>query len=180
MANIANQPEIWLPVLGYEANYEVSNLGRVRSNDRVLELRSGVFMTMQGRVLKLATKGKGYLYASLTKDLKQKTLRVHRLVAAAFWGPSGLQIDHLNGVKSDNRLCNIEYVTAYENTIRRKLPGKTSSYLGVHWASLVGKWRASIKSGKKCICIGYFTNEEEAAEAYKKVASELYGLDKAG
>lgn len=100
--------EIWKTIPGYEELYEASNLGRIRSLPRA---------TTNGRVLKLYCNSKnGYMYVSLSKDNVQKSRRVHRLVMAAFNGLNdGLQVNHLNGNKADNRIDNLEYCTQSEN-----------------------------------------------------------------
>ena len=95
--------ENWLPVVGYEGLYEVSDLGRVRS------LRSG-------HLLKMAT-NRGYPRVGLNKDGNARAVRVHILVAAAFIGPrpDGQEVCHANGVKTDNRVTNLRYDTHAEN-----------------------------------------------------------------
>ena len=103
--------EIWKPVLGYEGLYDVSNLGRVRNMAR----RSG---TKPLRILKQEPMHRGYLCVPLSGKGIRKLCRVHRLVMAAFVGPSpdGKHVNHINGDKRDNRLENLEYLTASENT----------------------------------------------------------------
>jgi hypothetical protein len=111
--------EKWLPVVGYEGLYEVSNFGDVRSLERVAE-RSGPTgdVTVSSRVLKPHVTPKGYLRLQLKKDGLAKNHQVHRLVATAFLGaPQGRrdQVNHLNGDKQDNYLGNLEWVTPSEN-----------------------------------------------------------------
>lgn len=102
-----NRDEEWRPVKGYEGLYEASNYGRIRSLPRA---------TTSGRVLKPHTNGRnGYVYVCLSKENVRKTLRVHRLIAEAFWGTSGLQVNHKDGCKTNNRLDNLEYCTQSEN-----------------------------------------------------------------
>lgn len=94
--------EIWLDIAGYEGAYQVSDLGSVRSKNRILKGSPG---------------SNGYLTVGLHKGTSQKTFPIHFLVAQAFLGsrPSGLQINHINAVKSDNRLVNLEYCTPSKN-----------------------------------------------------------------
>lgn len=97
--------ETWLPVVGYE-NYEVSNLGRVRS-------------LASGRVLRPYKERDGYLRVKLSKNRKTKMHRVHRLVAMAFIpNPLGLPIiNHKNERKDQNFVENLEYCDyRYNNT----------------------------------------------------------------
>lgn len=100
--------ECWRPVRG--GHYEVSDLGRVR---RAVPGNG----TWPGRILKPKRDKDGYLLVSLSIDGQISTEKVHRLVAEAFIGPypTGLQVNHRNGDKTDNRVNNLEYVTAKEN-----------------------------------------------------------------
>ncbi len=105
--------EKWRPVVGYEGLYEVSNLGRVRGLDRLDSLGREV----KGCIRKLGTDKDGYKQVCLTKDRKQKLCKVHRLVSVAFIGdPEGMQVNHIDEDKTNNRVDNLEYVTAMQNT----------------------------------------------------------------
>ena len=99
-----NYKEIWKDIPEYEGVYQVSNLGRVRS------LKWG-----KQRILKGGKNPKGYSLASLCKDGNVITNKIHRLVMLAFVGESDLQVNHINGIKTDNRLENLEYCTGPEN-----------------------------------------------------------------
>lgn len=102
--------EYWRHVPGYEGLYEVSDFGTVRS----LNYRhSG-----KRKELKPGKGSNGYEHVSLYRDGVQKFFSVHRLVLEAFNGsiPEGLQIDHINGVKNDNRLANLRVVTPKDNS----------------------------------------------------------------
>jgi hypothetical protein len=109
--------EEWLPALGWEGYYEVSNLGRVRSLSRLTRYR-GRWLT--GRILRLKLDDWGYLRARFCVDMKQRQVRVAGLVAHAFIGPRppGMTIDHKDGNKLNNAASNLEYVTNKENTRR--------------------------------------------------------------
>lgn len=106
--------EEWRPVIGFETHYEVSNMGNVRSIDRLLKNRNG-FTLMPGRRLKPRCNRGGYLMVALSKDNKVKACTIHRLVAAAFHGSSDLTVNHRNHDKLDNRAENLEYMTFAEN-----------------------------------------------------------------
>lgn len=108
--------EIWKPVLGYEGLYQVSNLGRVKS---VATSGPGIGKG-KGRkdVIISVEKRNGYLSFGLSKNGKVKTGLVHRLVWEAFNGPipEGMQVNHINEDKTDNRLQNLNLMTPKENS----------------------------------------------------------------
>ena len=112
-----SKQEKWMPIKGYEGLYEVSDCGRIKSLPR------NNFKTV--RVLKpLINSRNGYVYVQLCKNNKAKAFRVHKLVIEAFTGIQldgydvNKQIDHINGIKTDNRLENLEIVTQSENVKR--------------------------------------------------------------
>lgn len=110
--------ELWLPVVGYEGFYEVSNIGRIRSVDRVVP-HPHKPLTLKGK-LRAASNVLGYKGVILSRDGKNTGHRVHRLVATAFIphpNSEHLQINHKNGIKNDNRVENLEWVTAQSNSI---------------------------------------------------------------
>lgn len=101
-------PEEWRPIPGYEALYEVSSIGRVRSLPRA---------TTSGKIRKLRLNRHGRYDINLSADNRTRTFNVHVLVALAFIGPrpDGYDVRHLNGDRTDNRLANLGYSTHSEN-----------------------------------------------------------------
>ena len=102
------EKEIWKDIKGFEGLYRVSNLGRVKSLKRPYRLKE--------KILKpLITKG--YYQVELCKNSIAKFYKVHRLVWEAFNGsiPENMQVNHLNEIKTDNRLENLNLMTAKEN-----------------------------------------------------------------
>lgn len=104
--------EIWRPVVGYEGWYSVSNLGKIR-RDRINSYTSGGIMKTRIII------DKGYEQVNLCRDGVRQEFKVHKLVAAAFIGPrpNKYQINHKNGIKTDNSADNLEYLTASENQL---------------------------------------------------------------
>jgi len=98
--------EIWKDIEGYEGLYQISNLGNVKS----LYFEPPI-------ILKSSKDSRGYLYVVLSKNGKQKIGRIHRLVASAFiCNPKNKpQVNHIDGVKSNNTVKNLEWVTNAEN-----------------------------------------------------------------
>jgi hypothetical protein len=113
--------EIWRDVLGYEGLYQVSNTSRIKS----LRRRG----TIKDLFLSPCLNGSGYEVISLHKEKKQKIAFVHRLIAAAFIpNPKNKpNINHINGIKSDNRLENLEWCTQKENLIHAHKTGLKSA-----------------------------------------------------
>ena len=88
--------------------------------------------------------------------------------------PDGIEIDHINGDRLDNRRCNLRLCTHRQNLRNRKRQDNGSSrYKGVHKSA--GKWRAMIGYDGKLYHLGYFADEEEAARAYNAAATEHFG-----
>jgi hypothetical protein len=113
---------------------------------------------------------KGYVVTNLNKT----TIRMHRFILNP---PKDMQIDHINGIKHDNRKCNLRLATNTQNqrnTFKRKRE-TSSKYKGVHWRKDMGKWASRIAYEGKRIYLGYYDDETEAAEAYNMKALELFG-----
>lgn len=137
--------EIWKPIPGF-VGYEASNLGRVRSLDKVVFTRHRGFegtRLRRGKVLKgTARKKDRYLVVGLAVDTSAGSriiqVNVHRAVSLAFHGvpAEGLVVDHINGNKHDNRPENLEYVTNSENVKRQYQTGLLTNRAGK-----VGRWK---------------------------------------
>ena len=115
--------ELWAPVVGWEGFYEVSDLGRVKSLDRVVMRSNGSPQRCRERILKPSTNGDGYLNVGLTKNGAKSTRLVHALVAEAFIGPrpDGLMVLHGERGQLDNRPENLSYGTYADNNGRDKV-----------------------------------------------------------
>lgn len=108
-----NMKEVWLPIVGFEGLYEVSDQGLVRGLDRLVKTRWGGVMKWKGRILKPSPNPDGYLCLVLTKDGKPYTRKPHQLVAEAFIGPKPekMQVCHNDGSRTNNHYKNLRYDT---------------------------------------------------------------------
>lgn len=118
--------ERWLPVVGYEGFYEVSDAGRVRSVERFAKNRHGSITLKNGRPLALFHDKDGYHRVSLWKDGSTKQRPVHQLVLEAFVGPrpDGAMTLHADGTRTNNKCGNISWGTALQNAIDRGRHGR--------------------------------------------------------
>jgi len=116
---------------------------------------------------------KGYAYLSI----KGIPFLAHRVAWAIHFGawPEHL-LDHINGIKTDNRICNLREATHKENLWNNHSPVKAKSgYRGVHKLARSKRYVARIRHNRKLIDIGYYDTAEEASEAYKAEAMRIRG-----
>jgi hypothetical protein len=114
-----NLEEIWLPILGYEGLYEISSLGRVKSLARIYISTKGHKQSLKEKILNSGDDSYGYRSVSLSKNNSQKTQKIHRLVAQTFIPNLNNypQVNHINGIKIDNRVENLEWCNNSHNQI---------------------------------------------------------------
>jgi len=136
-----NKDEIFYPVIGLEKYYEINRLGVVRSIDRTYIKVNGVKFNHKGAVLTQRT-AFGYKTVNMTVSEigYHKIMRVHRLLAMQFIpNPNNYPvINHKNGIRDDNRLCNIEWVSVQYNNWHtysqgRLMHNRVLSYDDVHF-----------------------------------------------
>ena len=170
------EEEIWKPIKEFEGYYEVSNMGRVRSLNYK---RTG-----KKKILKNIEDYKGYLEVGLTKNGKRKQFKVHRLVAEAFIpNPENKPcIDHINTVKSDNRVENLRWVTYKENSNNEKtlekFKGENHHFFGKHHTEETKKKISEAQKGKNNHMYGKHHTEEtkkKMSEAQKGEKGSMYG-----
>jgi hypothetical protein len=110
--------EIWKDIHGYEGLYQVSNLGRIKSLERVVNRKHNRDLHVAEKILKSGTYPNGYKYARLHRDGKTKNELVHRLVAIAFIeNTENLPIiNHKDECKDNNSVDNLEWCNHKYNT----------------------------------------------------------------
>lgn len=170
------------PVVGYEGLYEVDSSGRVFGVERVIDVRGGQQQskTIPSRELAAHIDRRGYAKVVLSREGSSRKHAVHRIVLMAFAGPPDPgQTDgnHKNGVRSDNRIENLEWVTRSENHVHKfrvlgshhPMTGKTgaehhrsipiigsdpkSGQAVASFDSLMSAARAGYDAGKISMCI---------------------------
>ena len=115
---ITETNERWKPISGYEDNYEINTLGKIRCKYTLKCIRVGKFNLVE-KFLSTRINNWGYEEVRLFKEGKTSTKFIHKLLGQAFIPneDNKLFINHKNGIKTDNQLANLEWVTHSENMI---------------------------------------------------------------
>lgn len=127
--------EMWKPVIGFEAYYEVSSFGRVKSLYRHVIRSNGSDLRLNERILKPGLSGRlnnqYYMVVLNTQELK-RTARVHRLMCESFYGINTAKnyVNHKDGNKLNNNLSNLEWCTSGENQAHGYKNGLKNSNAG--------------------------------------------------
>jgi len=103
----------------YNGLYKIDKFGNVQS-----------FKNKNVRIMKTRENSNGYLYVNLSNNGKYKSIMIHKLVAMTFLNhipnyKQDIVVDHINNIKTDNSLENLQLITQRENTIKRVLKNKT-------------------------------------------------------
>lgn len=159
--------EIWKSIKDYP-DYEVSNLGRVKSLKRLVKKWNGM-RTVNELILKHDTDFQGYDRVRLRINNSTKRMFVHRLVYETFINkiPLGHQINHINRIPNDNTLSNLEVVTPRENMTYRYL-NNIGRLAGIHKLKSTNNYQVRIYFNKKSVYLGTFKTIEKAKEVYNK------------
>lgn len=132
---------------------------------------TGEFINLNSDAIAGNLNGNGYVYIKISG----KSYRAHRLAWLYVNGslPSN-PIDHINGIRHDNRIANLRECTNAENSHNQRRPQGTNPYIGVSFHKRSGLWQASIKKDKKQMHLGYFKNPEDARDAYIRAKQLLH------
>ena len=134
-----------------------------------------VFVYVDGALIRRSTMKRGYKRPDgyVYSRLLGRQYPEHRLVFLLHKGYLPEQVDHMNGIRCDNRIENLRDATHAQNCMNRKPMGRSSK--GCYWQEKRGKWIAQIGFKGKRITIGYFNTEHEASLAYEEKSKELHG-----
>jgi hypothetical protein len=116
---------IWVDIPNWEARYQISEYGDVRSKDMVVGAKNGKTAVRKGRDLVKVIKSNGYACVTLTNGVNRPQIGIHKIVARAFIGecPLGLYVLHNDGNKLNNHYSNLRYGTQAENVSDTKKHG---------------------------------------------------------
>lgn len=152
-----NREETWksICVKGYEDAYQVSNLGRVKSNRRYIQHKYKTEIREE-HLMSLCNDKDGYKIVVLKKDKNKKTYKVHRLVAEAFIpNPNNYkEINHKNEKKEDNKVENLEWCSHFHNLMhgtRGKRAGEKTKRPIIQYdldGNFIKEWKGTIDASK--------------------------------
>lgn len=153
--------EVWKDIPGFK-KYQVSNLGNVKS----LNYRN----TKNTKLLIKHLNNRGRYNVNLYKEGKMYANQyISVLVAKAFLNhkPNGgkIVVDHINNIKTNDKLYNLQVITQRENTTKDKKG--TSKYAGVYWHKKSKKWDSRIQINGKIKYLGAYKSEQKASQAYQ-------------
>jgi len=160
------EKEEWRDINDYKGLYQVSSFGRVKSLDRIV-YRNGSAKRIKGKTRKLCKTIHGYLMVDLYINGARKMISVHRIVLNAFKSTinKSLQVNHINCVRSDNRVINLEWCTKSQNEIHAH-KNKNRKYP-------VGEKSGGSKLSHKDVCEILILSENGIA---RPVLSEMYSI----
>jgi hypothetical protein len=116
---IKREREKWADIPRFEGQYQVSNLGRVKSLQRMRKTKSNGVAVHKERILKQSTNCNGYKFLTLSRNGVRNFYLIHKLVLISFVSPAeaGMQCRHLDGNPKNNNLKNLKWGTSQENLL---------------------------------------------------------------
>jgi len=164
----------WIAIPGY-SGYEVADCGAVRSVERIVICTTGTKRKVKYKLLKAKYNSDGYLFVTLSCNGIRKTCYLHRLVAGAFiQNPNNLnEVNHINGVKTDNCAFNLAWCTHQENVQHAYDTGLSTNMGGTHHMAIgivdntIGQEFGTIREWCKARGIPYPTGRNLVARQQK-------------
>ena len=167
--------EVYKQIPNFNGLYEVSNLGNVRRTGRQTITKTGAVVNYFPKDVKISLNNSGYYICYLTdRKGRSKTYSIQKLVYMTFKGeiPEGYHVDHIDEIKTNNHVENLQLLTIYDNVIKAKKNMKSSSkYTGVS-KTRSGNWQATIYRKGVRKHLGTFESEAEAGQAYMDAYDE--------
>lgn len=168
--------EVWKDIAGYEGHYQVSNIGRIKSLSRRIDYMGRTRYTKE-IMLTLRLSVFGYLRTALYKNDKATHCSVHLLVWDAFGSGQRdyrrIQVDHINNDKLDNRIENLQLLSARANTTKAILAKGTKRCKPIGIVYRRNRYEAAIIICGKRYHLGIFRTEIEASAAYQNKLKEV-------
>lgn len=168
-------PEAWKDIPGFEGIYQISSKGNLRSLDRIVFNKGSCKRChIKGKQLKPRKDRDGYLITELWKSNQSTTVKIHRLVAKAYVPGEASTVDHINGIRDDNRAENLRWLNSRLNNSNRHACQGASGIVGVcRTTNKTNPWQAYGKVNGKFKSIGNFPTKEQAAKARQEHLKEI-------
>jgi hypothetical protein len=163
--------EIWVDCFGYEKLYQVSSLGRVKRIERYSYSKATKSIVYYKEKISNFRIKKGYINVSLYDRKNQKEFLIHRLIALSFKLKKlsyEIEVNHINGIKTDNKIENLEWVTSRGNSTHYFNKKNEKKCVGVYYRKKQNKWYSIISINNKNKWLGTFNTEKDAEIAYNK------------
>lgn len=164
---VIEEQEIWKDVIGHEGFYQVSSVGNIKALERLVKNKSGGFHLKKSMPMKLSDDKDGYKIIIFNNNGITKRTSVHRVMAFAFIpNPENkTSVNHINGIKWDNRLSNLEWCTISENGIHAHRVLKIKHPAKGKFGSDNPSARGIIQYSKDMVELNRFGSRRDAQEA---------------
>jgi hypothetical protein len=166
----------WYPLKGFENTHHININGDIKRLPRYLNGKLGSKSFRDEKILKPEKMKLGYFrHALVNIDGTRSRILAHVLVARTFINnpENKPQVNHKNAIRNDNRIENLEWVTARENSTHGSINKKFNcNSVGVVYSKARKTYQARFNINHKVICLGTFKTEKEASEVYKNYMKE--------